>query len=354
MREQGENDFELKTDLRFESITGTKVKLEILSDEMAEMILSKTQIHAGEKDSNDPEMYKRNGLEPYAIMFEGFDRIFAFSRPFKISGDRTSFIGYAREDDNTYTARSYYLSNSHGVFKYLPGYIDAPALKWFDKGFDEQSVSATHSLQRVLSYLSANEDAVEPTDNPNKLFHSTARNLIEESTRQQTYKKKTVAKPIELVINENPEHKPRLKPEDVHVEEHRAPDFEQPLDTWTQENSLYGQIILSSFYSKDKTVLYTFGTDMMDRSWVACVEPVDKGNSMGIHSTYFMSHSLTTPAYEYSGKQAEGYGNYSIQNGHYVDMYKNYLSKIDIIKQFRKVAPSQKTQEFPIPDSKIA
>ncbi len=349
MEKLPENNEGSKTDLRFESTTGTKVKLELLSDEMAEMILSKTQIHAGEKDPKDPEMYKRNGVEPYAIMFEGYERIFAFSRPFIIDDNRIAFIGYTKEGNNTYTARSYYLSNSHGVFKYLPSYINIPALQLFDKGHDEQNVSVTHSIQRVLSYLAQNTDPVETQEDSMKIFYSTSKNLVEERLENTTYRRRIPSKPIELVINETKETEPRLAPEDVKVSDSHAPDFEHPFDTWTQENFLYGNIILSSFYSNDKTVLYTFGTDMMGRSWVACVEPIDAGNSLGIHDSYFKSHSLTTPAYEYKGKQSRNYASYEIQNGNYVDVYRNYLSKIDMIKEFQKIAPTQETQEFPIP-----
>jgi hypothetical protein len=63
---------------------------------------------------------------------------------------------------------------------------------------------------------------------------------------------------------------------------------------------------------------------------------------MGVRKKWVKGENLTTPAYEYF-TQDGGYGNTSKTNGRYVDMFKNYLSKVPVIQEYCK------SRNIPIP-----
>jgi hypothetical protein len=349
--ESPRNNFEseIPDNLEFKDANDEIIKVEPLSDEESADILSVTEIHSDREDESDSNFFKEQGLEPKNILSGTGIKPFAFSRPFMIEDDRIAFIGYGEESNGTFVARSFYLSNSHAMFKYLPSYFKdgLDKIKWFDKGFDEQSISLSYELQRALFHLSSTEELVKPkTKDPMKVFVSTARDLVNYYSGRSTYRK-NVSKEADVLFEKEDDflEDGRISPEKISIPEDRRPDFDNVLGTWLGDNNLYGSIKFTSFLSVDKLLIYTFASDSHGRGWVANVEKVEPTNSMGIHSSRINSPSLLTPAYEYRS-QAGDYGNSSMKKENYIDMYKNYLSKVPIVKEFLEKISLQDTQEF--------
>jgi hypothetical protein len=87
-------------------------------------------------------------LPRYHVSVGGRD-VYLAERLFRAGAHRTGIIGYVQEDANPnspYVARTFYLSNSQAVFRYLPGIVAG----WYHKGHDEQSVTLPPILQAAI------------------------------------------------------------------------------------------------------------------------------------------------------------------------------------------------------------
>ena len=314
-------------------------------------MLSVTEIHSERGESREGvKLLREVGLVPAFILSGKGERTFAFSRFFKGRKGRIVCIGYGKEDNGSFVARTFYLSNSHGVFKYLPRYRanEEGEAGWFDKGFGEQSVSLAYSLQRSLSRLCELEGSTIEIDKPMKVFAITAREMAQSS--KSTYSNFVIEEPRVVLGLEGADESgfEKIPPESITIPDGKYPNFDNVLGSWMQENDLYGRIKLTSFFSQDGSLIYTFASDVRGRGWVANIEPKDVTTSMGIHPSHVVAKSLMTPAFEYSS-EADGYGDPSIEKGDYIDMYTNYLSRVPVIKEFLEKIPLQDTQEFPTP-----
>jgi len=67
--------------------------------------------------------------------------------------------------------------------------------------------------------------------------------------------------------------------------------------------------------------------DEKNRTWLASIENHSQIRPTGVRGIWVDGGDLTTPAYEYDIK-AGVYGNVRLRWGNYIDMSKNYLSKI--------------------------
>ncbi len=82
---------------------------------------------------------------------------------------------------------------------------------------------------------------------------------------------------------------------------------------------------------------YLFNTDENRRTWIGQIDNESTITSLGLRSTWVDSGCLTTPAWEYlidDIDQTGGYGDETNRFKSYVDMHKNYISKIPAVKDF--------------------
>jgi len=87
-------------------------------------------------------------LPRYHVSVAGRD-VYLAERLFRAGAHRLGIIGYVQEDEkphSPYVARTFYLSNSQAVFRYLPGIVAG----WFHNGHDEQSVTLPPILQAAI------------------------------------------------------------------------------------------------------------------------------------------------------------------------------------------------------------
>jgi hypothetical protein len=122
-------------------------------------------------------------------------------------------------------------------------------------------------------------------------------------------------------------------PETVQLSDEQSPNFANKLASWRQDTSLYGRVHYDVYPSNDGKLKYVFCRDVKGRSWVSGIENNSPLESTGLREEWLSGSALTTPAYEYA-QQAGDYGNDADARGHYVDMYKNYLSKVPVIQEY--------------------
>ncbi len=300
----------------------------------------------------EPDDLDAAGLGPqYKLEIDG--KSILFSDPYQVSRGRTAYVAYVpNERNDRYVARTFYLSNSQGVWRYLPSYLSdgADGVDWYDKGMSEQSINAPIAMQEALNSIlvSRATPPIVPPGNPNFYFAGTAREIgkIAEERANITYRVEVDATPVSLPgtfeasAQERRANGAKLAPENIQFSDPQAaPDFsEGPIETWQQQTSLYGNITMEIYESQDKNYRYMLCRDVKDRVWVGGIEDKSAVTSVGVRKSWIQGGDLMTPAYEYTSQVGrQEYANQRDRNGNYVDMYANYISKIPMIRDYNAV-----------------
>ncbi len=258
------------------------------------------------------------------------------SKPYVLGHGRIAVIGYV-EDNGKLVARSFYRSNSQGVWRYMPSYLASGGhLDWYGKGHSEESVTLPIALQKALSTMKQTPISVQ---NPEAIFAGTAKDIAlrarrdpnisyiidvqKEGTRLAGSFYKDAGKvPPEKITFTNPQEKP---------------DFTKPIIAkWEQQTALYGRVTTEVIPSADGKFFYMFCRGTKGRAWIGGIEKDGNMTSHGIRENWIKGGDLTTPPDEYRS-QTHGYGNNAKPNqkyGEYVDMFDNYLSKVPIIRDY--------------------
>jgi hypothetical protein len=357
------------------------------------------------------------------------DATVCFSQTYQPEKGRAAVAAYVEKDGKIFV-RSYYRSNSQGVWRYLPDYDYHPAsdggvnMGRFGKGYNEESIALPIAIQKALSEISHGGDALETGDiDPWLVFAGTAiggdvggafyrevdpqpqrlngdfydkpvkynispdiintqvDNVREDAMqaeqltrsaglRSQVVHLKALEKAgeLELSSRSNVEEMgdarnfdelhdvidkmagvPKLdtyfktQPELINLNSEQSPDFSKLIDSWQQDTSLYGPITIEIFLSNDGELKFMFCKDEKGRAWIGGVENDSEIQSTGLRKSWIDGDDLMTPAYEYlhpSSDQTGGYGNENMKAGqYYVDMFKNYLSKIPVIQEYLRARP---------------
>ncbi len=282
----------------------------------------------------------RNGLEPhYKISFGNIQFIFS-SRTYAISDRRPAVVGYVKTSGTEIIARSFYLSGSHVVWKYLPRYLPqwiGDGIRWYDKGFNEQSISLPPPLQEAIAEISGINNPPIEIEDSNLIFAGTAREIpmIDPKNQHITYQNEVREKPIRLSGNLSTGQPGRLvPPEKLKLDnEGDFPDFDTVIRTWEQFSPIYGQVTVETYKSINGEYEYMFCQDKNNRVWIGACDTSTHIGSTGLREKWVDIGDLSTPAFQYK-QEADKYGNPEMTNGCYVDMYKNYLSKVPLIKEY--------------------
>lgn len=308
-------------------------KIEILSDEESGIIFDIAKIHGEEFDGKllTKEVLKEAGLMPkYKIDMDGF-MVWFSSHGFRIDDNRIAVIAYVRKGNEIVT-RSYYRSNSQGVWKYLPSCIVSDGkIDLYMKGYGEESVTLPIYAQKALSIMTEDESTVlDIGENAEIILAGTTRNIASRST----YEGEMESKPEQIDVNFYKD-KDQVPPEEMILPDEKSPDFSEKITGWKTKNDKYGIIYIDVFASKDKKWRFMFSNDSLGRAWIAGIENDSEILSTGLRTSWVNAGNLTTPAYEYTS-QAGMYGDRKLINGNYIDVYNKYLSKIPVIKEYKE------------------
>ena len=113
-----------------------------------------------------------------------------------------------------------------------------------------------------------------------------------------------------------------------------------------KNNGKLEDVIFHIYPSQDEKLNYMF-MQKGNKVAISLIETTDKITSAGVRKKYVFNEyvrDLTTPIYEYKyidrngilHDQTDGYGNDQDKQGPYVDMFKNYLSKIPMIQEYMR------------------
>jgi hypothetical protein len=292
-----------------------------------------------------PALLSEAGLLPRHRL-EVEDRTIWFSPGYDLGGGRVAVIGYAQGDDGSIIARSYYRSNSQGIWRYLPQYrlSEKGKINWFSKGYGEESVTLPASLQESLTRAIDDDGGILQLDSADAqaVFSGTARYLNSVNT---VYHRQVAEWPVRLAGVPEAGFNQLPPPETIHLTYEQTPKFDAKISSWQQETKLYGRVTCDVFPSNDGKLRYVFSRDEQGRAWVSSIENDSPLESTGLRRVWVSGGALTTPAEEYV-QQAGNYGGVkSREDSHYVDMFANYLSKIPTIRDYLASVETRRARE---------
>ena len=333
-----------------------RFSLEDIPPDEAQRILETVAIHGDEFHGKmfTKDMIIQEGLLPKYRTRIGNTVIWFSSSPYDLTHGRIAVMAYVQTDKGI-VARSYYRSNSQGVWRYLPRYAEIEGiLDWYEKGYGEESITLPILLQRALAEITERNPQALTVSDPEFLFAGTARKIS--TNRDGTMYHEVNEESARLAGNfytNGPSYPlKRVPPEQIRFTNPRqSPDFSNMLASWKQRTSLYGQIEIEVYASKDEQFKYMFCRDNKGRAWIAGVEDNSRVQSTGLRKQWVNAGDLTTPSFEYKTTkhdQTGGYGNEEMRGGtrnEYVDMYKTYLSKILPIQEYQQHKRTEGSEE---------
>jgi len=292
----------------------------------------------------------RNGLHPrYKITFSGIPM--TFSGSFRV-GTRDVIIGYIEFNGET-VARSYYRNNSQGIWRYLPDYAlrrnnAGRSEVWCGQAYADEMLILPALLQKELTAIAAEGLIKNIIDEPEFLFVGTAKRY-ESMKEYLAYRKEgQLTGDIYQEVSTRPTvvfsggNKTKSRPTDLVIEDENArPDFSRAISEWSMSTGLFGKITAYSYLSKDLSLEYVFRR----RPKTACLSPLhryQKATSPPLVSILNGLTPATYPLHFMNYCKSDGFGDDNDIKGGYICMWKKYISKITIVKEFLRAKMDHK------------
>lgn len=305
----------------------------------------------------------RNGLIPrWKLYFDGKE--IALSGAFKV-GTRDVVIGYVRISDGDASetaagmvvggkpsarmvARTYYRNGPTGVWRYLADYVvkDFSGKKseiWPGVGYAEEMFRLPAELQAKLSEVAEKGMVEFSADEPEFLFAGTAKKYSSVEEYLKLRRKNELVGEVYTEVASRPlvalsgTSRMRLNPEKLTISEiSQKPDFRRKLDEWQISTTLYGRLVVECFPSVDGSLKYIFAEDRRNRAFLIGVDAAESEvTSTGLRANWIFAGDLATPLYV-AKNMADGFGDETETKGQYIGMWKNYVSKIKLIREYQR------------------
>lgn len=331
-------------------------ELSKLADEQSQAILSKT-IWRGENLPNyplvDAELVNLVGLTPKYKMRIG-NGISAYFSPtyFVEEGNKEPrlAINAYLDDGSGIIARSYYLSASQAVWRYLPNRsydFKKGEVNHLGKLKSDSAVDVPIELQKALWQIFKSgkvEILPEHKSGACAIFYNTVGH--NPRSNEVKHEPEDISQPLNHYLCAGDVPNPSLV--GVDLPQNSLPNFYKVRDNWLMETPLHGQLMATVFESVDGTLRYQFLTNAEGQTWIAHVESVSaKTDSTLTLARYFYMPELTAPVYE-TRSQAGQYAYQSLSQPDrlyelgYSNIFDVYQAKVPIIAKFTKKFISSK------------
>lgn len=335
-----------------EAMNNQNPSQELNQEASPEKILHKTKIDGDPFTYNDnkdyiltPEMLDRMNLGPrHEIHIDGAE--IHLSENFKLDGRRDAVIGYVKNRDGEFKARSYYRSNSSGLWRYLPDYVNNNYERWYGKGYDEKSTILPFELQKKLDEICQTEPTNTNGYDPYFAFFGTAKKYsskeiyadkLKSNSMRGDFYNEVQSRPL-IRLSDHTERQIR-PPEELDVYNDNAPDFSHQVSTTLRSNTaIYGIQDINLYESFNRKLKYLMCEIISHKTgetyaWVGGIEANSEITSTGCRKEWVQAGDICTPLYEYKS-QSNGYGDVADTNGSYQSMWRNYLSRTPIIRRY--------------------
>lgn len=321
-----------------------------IPSERREQILSRTVF--------DGDVWRQNGQDYHLgtsnLLNAGLTPAFSItidkqsiylSEPFQLSDNNTAVIAYIPFGDNL-KPRSYYRTQTQGIWRYLPDYIrqnDGNGFGWYGEGYSSESITLPIQLQQALSELEESQGVKTiTTTNPDFLFAGTTiaynsrqdyREALNANRMRGDFYREVSSTPVNPEVEPLSANRRKSAPQLLSVNANMAPNFAKTIATFNTYSSLVGPLSAAAYISNDEQYHWLFYSDYRGRAWISDIEAVSPLTSTGCRRDWIIMSDIATPLYEYSTR-ANGYGDPSDTRRSHTCMWNNYLSKIPLIQEY--------------------
>ena len=126
----------------------------------------------------------------------------------------------------------------------------------------------------------------------------------------------------------------RLKPSELKVEKMELkPNFKEKLFDYSIQTALYVKVKAEVFPSMDGTLKYTFIEDNNHRAWISTIDALSEITPIGLRARWVFAGDLATPVFV-TRLSADGFGDENETKGNYISMWKTYIEKIALVKEY--------------------
>ncbi len=206
-----------------------------ISAEEARDVLSRTEIHGDTFNGKEltTNILKIEGLSPSSkvVLENGVTCFFSDLYDTEHNG-RVAVVAYVKNNGN-YFARTYYLSNSQGVWRYLPSYLkkEDGGIFWYNKGHGEESVTIPVVFQKALADIRDKKTPKNVSD-AEFIFAGTARDAVNRDSEKGTYSREVDSMP-QIFPTKKFYGRSKTNPENLKLEAGQSPDFSKVVASWT-------------------------------------------------------------------------------------------------------------------------
>ncbi len=294
-------------------------------------------------------------LEQQGVRFENTVRVggdtFSFSGFFKDEGGRLfSVLRKETADGPVYSV--VYRSNSSSVFRNLPAYHQERG--WYDKGagLSEEALALSPRLQEFLSGLKTNSPpTIRPGDLDGLLPVLRTEKEYERLIGSPDYIRRFVRGSTEILPEDIPRtlktaragHK--AEPQNLVIRTAgAAPDYSKPVQQYSFQSPVYGNVRAEVYASADGKLRYTLLRDDAGRAWFGDIsDGTARLTHHGVGQSYVKSHELLTPLWEYPQQLPFGY------TGTAHPTNRSYALAWDYIREIPDIQRYYRERNLPIP-----
>jgi hypothetical protein len=327
-----------------------------LSNSESNKLFKDIEIRGDWKDENGrgltPELIQKYDLLPKYPVKIGGREVFLSDSIIIDSGGRSMVYYYIKnEQSGKLAVRTAYKSNSQGMYRLLPR---TTINGHYDKGRGEDSINLPNLVQYAISTYSVESKQVNDEDERLLLFRGTTKRY--DPKGNNTYFDQTESKP-EPIVGIKSDHEVRVErfkqkketfavnlqnPETfVTTHDNEKPNFGSISGIFESENSIIGKYKCYVVPSNDNSFEYLFCVDTLNRVWIGNLEVKKaKINDVGVRERW--AANICVPLYDYCSKKHNQCGGFEdlddipASSSHYAGLWKNYLSKIPMIIEFRQ------------------
>ena len=259
---------------------------------------------------------------------------------------RPSVIAYVETPKGIQTC-SYYRSSSQAVWRLLPDYTPnsqtGTGLGWYGKGNSEESMTLPSELQASLEYVIQNEPRAQLDQvSAEFAFCGTAKRYADQAEYIQCKKEGRMRGAYWNEVSSSPVAEfggyawgRKDTPETLRIDGPAAPNFSHSFLNYQADSSVYGHFKVQHFHSKNGKLRYSFSQDDYGRAWLGGIETNSPITSTGLRRDWVKAGDIATPIYEYKQVvDGSGYGDAGDEKGHYIGMWRSYVSKIPLIQDY--------------------
>lgn len=298
--------------------------------------------HKNNTSSSLPSVIAHKGLTPTeSVQLNGYGNI-KVGDFFQDSGGRVFTVAEV-EVNGRIRNQLFYRSNSQAVFRLMPARNQGLAFPGYDKGKDENMLTASPELQEFLSQKLKNNQHKMETIEPEALegvipvnrsiddylAYLRSDDYVDDRFVQVDKILNEVQRPVSDYVGRN-----FARPEEIKINNPKlTPDYNRPSKTYEINSPVYGDVKAYVYRSHDGTLEYTLLRDSNNRVWFGDIgyssSPI---TPHGLRSYAVNAEELTTPLWEYHSQIPQGFA-----NGETNALSTNYGNSWDYIKKIPEI-----------------